>query len=99
MTFGERLKELREASGFSQSVLAKEAGVGLATVKDYEGNRRTPSLEIAQTLARVLGVSCQAFDGCEFQHAKQRMPGQATSKEPKPRGRLKKAAGQGKRKK
>jgi len=75
MTFGEKLRQLREAAGLTLSALAKSAGIGLATVKDYEGNRRTPSLENAQSMANALGVSCQEFEGCEFQHVKQRPSG------------------------
>jgi transcriptional regulator with XRE-family HTH domain len=79
MTFGERLKELRERAGLTQSAAAEAAGVGLPTLKDYEGNRRVPSLENAQSLARALGVSCQAFEGCEFRHAQQRQAQRVTS--------------------
>ena len=43
----------------------------MATLKDYEGGRRSPSLEIAQKLAAALGVGCEAFNGCEFRHAEQ----------------------------
>jgi transcriptional regulator with XRE-family HTH domain len=71
MTFGEKLKELREEAGMSQAALSSAAEIGLPTLKDYEGNRRGPSLEIAQRLAGALGVTCQAFDGCEFRHASQ----------------------------
>jgi transcriptional regulator with XRE-family HTH domain len=54
-----------------QSELADKAEIWLATLKDYEGGRRGPSLEIAQRIAAALGKTCQAFDGCEFEHAKQ----------------------------
>ena len=42
MTFGERQKELRQKKGLSFSQLADATGLGLATLKDYEGNRRSP---------------------------------------------------------
>jgi len=72
MTFGERLKQLREAKGLTLVALAGAAGIGLPTLKDYEAGRRSPSLENAQRLATHLGVTCREFDGCEFQHAKQK---------------------------
>lgn len=72
VTFGDKLKDLRASAGLSQSQLAKAAGIGLPTLKGYEGDARSPSLEIAQRLAVALGTTCQAFDGCEFRHAVQR---------------------------
>jgi transcriptional regulator with XRE-family HTH domain len=90
MTFGEKLREVREAAGLTQAGLAAAAGIGLATVRDYEGNRRSPSLEIAQGLAKITGVSCQVFDGCEFRHAIQRM-GVEEDVPKRPRGRPRKA--------
>jgi transcriptional regulator with XRE-family HTH domain len=55
MLFSERLAELRAAAKLSQTELAARARVGLATVKDYDGGRRSPSLELAQRLAKALG--------------------------------------------
>jgi transcriptional regulator with XRE-family HTH domain len=69
MLFSERLAELRAAAKLSQTELAARAMVVLATVKDYEGGRRSPSLELAQRLAGALGVTMVAFDGCRFTNA------------------------------
>src|SRR3954452_22391072 len=71
-TFGETLRGLRQSAQLSQSQLAEVAGIGLPTLKDYEGDRRSPSLEIAQRIAAALGVMVTAFDGAEFRHAAQR---------------------------
>src|SRR5947209_812900 len=94
MTFGDRLKQLRDGAGLSQSMLAAAAEIGLQTLKDYEGNRRGPSLEIAQRLAKALGETCLAFDGCEFRHATQGPKKDAADEAPaeprRPRGRPKK---------
>jgi transcriptional regulator with XRE-family HTH domain len=70
-TFGEMVRALRQAAGLSQAQLAEAAGIGLPTLKDYEGDRRSPSLEIAQKVAAALGVKVTAFDGAEFRHAAQ----------------------------
>src|SRR5262245_40425832 len=69
MTFGERLKSLRLERDMTQPDLASGAGIGLATLKDYAGGRRLPSVEIAQKLAAALGVTCRAFDGVTFEYA------------------------------
>jgi transcriptional regulator with XRE-family HTH domain len=84
-TFGEVLRGLRQSAGLSQSQLADAAGVGLPTVKDYEGDRRSPSLEIAQKMAGALGVKVTAFDGVEFKHVAQRPSGQDRPTAPPPR--------------
>ena len=48
MTFGEKLKELKKAAGMTLAAIAEATEIGLQTVKDYEGNRRTPSLQNAK---------------------------------------------------
>ena len=55
--FGERLKELREARGLSQSSLAEKAGTHPDSVWKFERSMRNPSLGIATRLARALGVT------------------------------------------
>lgn len=60
--FAGRLKELRAASGLSQSQLAKAAGLGLATVTQFEHGRREPTFGTLVKLARGLGVTLAAFD-------------------------------------
>jgi len=72
VTFGKKLRELRDVAGLSQAQLVERTGLGLPTVKDYERDRRSPSLENAQKLAAALGVKCTAFDGVEFKHATQK---------------------------
>jgi transcriptional regulator with XRE-family HTH domain len=92
MTFGERLNELRDASGLSQAALSRAAEIGLPTLKDYEGDRRSPSLEIAQRLAKVLGQTCQAFDGCDFLHATRKRDEPPARESPRAKGRPRKAS-------
>lgn len=70
--FGERLKQLRNEAGLSLTELGVAADIHRQTVIDYEGNRRVPSLDIAQRLARALGQSITCFDGVTFEHATQR---------------------------
>lgn len=58
MTFGERLKQLREERGLSLETLAKVIGVSRATVYKYETGdiRKTPT-EKMHVLANFFGVS------------------------------------------
>ena len=58
MTFGERLKRLREARGWSQQELADQSGVPYITIYRCErGLHQEPRVSIAAKLARALGVS------------------------------------------
>jgi transcriptional regulator with XRE-family HTH domain len=61
MTFGERLKELREAAALSQDGLARQAGLSTSTVAKIERLDIDPSWTTVQALARALGVSTEAF--------------------------------------
>ena len=56
MTFGERLKQLREERGMDRKDLALELGrLSYITVASYENDITTPSL-------RVIGKICRLFD-------------------------------------
>jgi transcriptional regulator with XRE-family HTH domain len=61
MTFGGRLKELREAAGLSQDGLARAAGLSTSTVAKIERLDIDPSWTTVQALAKALGVDCTAF--------------------------------------
>jgi transcriptional regulator with XRE-family HTH domain len=60
---GERLQRLRLAAGFSQSQLARKAGVPVATLKNWEQDRRGPRLETAVLVAQALGISLDVLAG------------------------------------
>ena len=61
MTFAEKLKQLREQAGFTQASLAQACGLSLGVVRDYEQGRKEPAMRNAFKLAKMLGVSCEAF--------------------------------------
>jgi transcriptional regulator with XRE-family HTH domain len=61
MTFGERLRRLRDAAGFSQEGLARAAGLSTSTVAKIEQRGIDPSWTTVQALARALGVEVSAF--------------------------------------
>jgi transcriptional regulator with XRE-family HTH domain len=60
-TFGEKLRELRDAAGMTQMDLSARAGVPIGTVRDYEQGSRDPLLSNAQRLAKALNVSLDEF--------------------------------------
>jgi transcriptional regulator with XRE-family HTH domain len=63
-TFGQRLKAIREARGWSLGELAERAGVPYETVYRVErGLHQEPRVSIAAKLARTLGVSLDVLAG------------------------------------
>ena len=69
MTFGEKIRELRNAKGWSQTQLAEAAGVSLRTVRGWEKEGRYPKKrELYQKLSEVLDCdpSYLMSDGAEF---------------------------------
>jgi transcriptional regulator with XRE-family HTH domain len=65
MTFAEKLKELRAAASVSQTELARLSGCSVGAIRDYEQEKRQPSLKAASRMAKALGTTCEAFADCE----------------------------------
>jgi transcriptional regulator with XRE-family HTH domain len=66
MTFGERLRQLRERAGLTQERLAERSAINLWTIRGYEQGRREPSWKGAISLAAALGVGVEeAFADCD----------------------------------
>lgn len=66
--FAQRMKQAREEKGIKQNELAKAVGVTPTTISAYEksddeGNGKKPTLENAQAIAKVLGVSLDWLSG------------------------------------
>jgi transcriptional regulator with XRE-family HTH domain len=59
--FGPRLRELREAAGFTQAQLAEKAGLHPQGVVKLERGEREPAWSTVVALAGALGVSCERF--------------------------------------
>ncbi|MBX6750474.1 MAG: helix-turn-helix domain-containing protein [Micromonosporaceae bacterium] len=57
---GRALRALREAAGLSLSELARQSGVGKATLSELESGRRNPTLETLYALTTALGVPLSA---------------------------------------
>jgi transcriptional regulator with XRE-family HTH domain len=58
-----RLQRLREAAGFSQSQLARAAGVPVTTLQGWEQARRLPRLQAAILLADALNITLDELVG------------------------------------
>ena len=57
MTIRNRVKELRDARGWTQQQLADAVGVSRQSINSIERNRYVPSLDLALRFARVFAVS------------------------------------------
>src|SRR5947209_20469269 len=58
-TLGRRIQRLRAEAGITQAQLAAAAGVPLASLQNWEIDRREPSLRAACNLAKALGVTAE----------------------------------------
>jgi transcriptional regulator with XRE-family HTH domain len=57
MAFAEKLARLRREKGWTQEVMAKQIGVGIAQMRRYERGVSAPTLEVIKNMARTLGIS------------------------------------------
>lgn len=78
-TLGDRITGAREASGLSQSELARRLGVKLATIRTWENDQAEPRANKLQMLAGMLGVSIMwlltgAGDGLEGPEETTKLP-------------------------
>lgn len=60
--FGARLRELREAAGISQYLLAKRSTISAQAISRIEQRDREPNWLTVVLLARALGVAVSEFD-------------------------------------
>jgi transcriptional regulator with XRE-family HTH domain len=63
--FGERLLATRKSKGMTQAELARRVKLSTKTIIYYESGERYPTLDIAQRLAEVLGVTLAHLVGEE----------------------------------
>jgi len=56
MDIGERIKQARQAAGWSQEALGREAGVHPITIVKVETGRHRPTLKTLTALADALGL-------------------------------------------
>ena len=92
MTFGEKLRELREKAGLSQADLAFRSGLHPQSVAKLEQGSRDPAFFTAKSLAKVLGVSVAVFEDTRpAEEGQPTAPEQPPAEKPK-RGRPRKTA-------
>lgn len=60
---GTKIHMLRKQKGWSQTDLAKKINCSRATLINYEGNKNTPSIEVAVKLAEVFNVTLDYLIG------------------------------------
>ncbi len=63
INIGDKVKELRKKEGLSRDALAKVVGTSGAVIGRYERGEITPSVEIANKIAKALGVSLDFLVG------------------------------------
>lgn len=56
-TFGKKLRECREAEGFSQRELAKLLNTSYSVIGKYERDEMTPSVEAAKKIAKLINTT------------------------------------------
>jgi transcriptional regulator with XRE-family HTH domain len=56
MSFGQHLRQLREAAGLSWAELARRAGIPASTLRGWESDRGFPALPAALRVAGAMGV-------------------------------------------
>lgn len=61
MSFGENLKRIRTEKNWSQKQLANASGVQKGLISKYENNAATPSVYVAYSIAKALGVSIESL--------------------------------------
>jgi transcriptional regulator with XRE-family HTH domain len=59
--FAGRLRELREAKGWTRNQLAEAAGMAMDGIAHLELGRRKPTWDSVLALAEALGVDCTVF--------------------------------------
>ena len=57
MTFGARLRELRQNKGMTQAELAKALALGESTISFYEADKREPDYQTLKAVADFFGVT------------------------------------------
>ena len=57
LQIGNRIRELRKASGMTQEQLAEQIGISFQAVSKWENNIALPDISLVPALARIFGVT------------------------------------------
>jgi transcriptional regulator with XRE-family HTH domain len=63
-TLGQRLHRLRQATGLTQADLAARTKLNIVSIRNWEGDHRTPGLWAGLQLSRALGVPLEELAEC-----------------------------------
>ena len=66
MTFGKKLKELRNSRFVTQGKLAADLGVSQSLISSYESDSRTPDIHMLQRISDYFDVSTSMLMGSEL---------------------------------
>lgn len=66
MTFGQKIKSLRQRAGLTKNELASRCSVSFVSIFGYERDAMTPSLGVALRLLRELGEPVHVLEGCKL---------------------------------
>lgn len=72
MDFGTKLRAFRETKNLTQEVLAKQAGLSVDTIQNWEQGRTRPRLPALIRLAKTLGASLDELVADEKPAARRR---------------------------
>ena len=57
MLIGENIKQLRKSKGLTQESFANETGISRSYLSDLENNRKSPTIETLEKIARKMNTS------------------------------------------
>jgi transcriptional regulator with XRE-family HTH domain len=63
MTVGEAMRAAREEAGLTQYELAAITGISPTSLNQYERDKHTPRIDMAEMLADTLGISIDEYVG------------------------------------
>ena len=75
MNFAERLRAMREKAGFSQTEVAKRAGIPVTSYNSYETRGSQPGVDMLLKLAYALGCSVDDLVGYKKNEIETRLQG------------------------
>ena len=56
MSIGEKIKKLRTYKGLTQELFAKEIGISRSYLSDLENNRKSPTIETLEKIAKKMNT-------------------------------------------
>ena len=66
--FRERLRNIREGLGISQTQMADKLGIAVTTYRNYENTSREPNYDILKNIAKILNISTDYLLGNESEN-------------------------------